>query len=242
MKILVLSDIHANITALDAVLEAAGTVDAVWCLGDLVGYGADLDECVNRVRMLPQLLCIKGNHDLALSDDESLEIFNPEASEAIIASRKRISPENIAYLQELPDILTTNFATLVHGSPLDPYWEYILDVETAEENMAQVSTPLIFVGHSHMPLMFTKDDRMGKITRSFPSAEVKISLPGRAILNPGSVGQPRDNDPRASFGLFDPEEWTWEIRRVPYDIASVQARIRAAGMPERNALRLDAGW
>ena len=242
MKILVLSDIHANITALDAVLGAAGTVDAVWCLGDLVGYGADLDECVNRVRTLPQLLCVKGNHDLALSDDESLEIFNPEASEAILASRKRISPENISFLQQLPDILATNFATLVHGSPQDPYWEYILDVETAEENMAQVSTPLIFVGHSHMPLMFIKDNQTSKTTRSFPLAKVKLPRDGRAILNPGSVGQPRDNDPRASYGLFDPEEWTWEIQRVPYDIASVQQRIRAAGLPERNALRLSDGW
>jgi predicted phosphodiesterase len=242
MKILVISDIHANITALDTVLQAAGEIDAAWCLGDIVGYGADLNECVERVRSLPNLLCVKGNHDRAISDSDSLAEFNYAASQAILLSRKMISEENIAFLQGLPEVLTTELATLAHGSPRNPIWEYILDSHTAQENLDFISTPLAFVGHSHLPLMFAYADGNQQISRRLPLPGSTIQVTGKAILNPGSVGQPRDNDPRTSFGIFDPDAMTWQIQRVDYDIPAVQARIRAAGLPEKHAQRLSEGW
>lgn len=242
MKILVISDIHANITALDAVLEAAGQIDAAWCLGDLVGYGADLNECVERVRSLPNLLCVKGNHDQAISDSNSLFEFNPDAKQAILLSRNLISEENILFLRGLPETITTELVTLSHGSPRSPIWEYILDVHVAADNLSQFSTQLAFVGHSHLPLMFSIMEYGKQLSRHFPIPGTKIPIADRAILNPGSVGQPRDNDPRSSFGIFDPDEMTWQIERVRYDIPVVQERIRKAGLPDKHARRLSEGW
>ncbi len=242
MKILVISDIHANITALEAVLNAAGENDAVWCLGDIVGYGADLNECVERVQSLPNLLCVKGNHDHAISNIESLVEFNITASEAIMLSRKLISDRSIAFLQALPELVTTDLVTLAHGSPRNPIWEYILDNHVAVENLTNFSTQLAFVGHSHLPLMFTNVDGGKHMSRQYPVPGETMRITGRTILNPGSVGQPRDNDSRSSFGIFDPDAMTWQIQRVKYDISAVQARIRGAGLPEKNARRLREGW
>jgi len=242
MKILVISDIHANLTALETVLQSAGEVDATWCLGDIVGYGADLNECVERVRSLPDLLCIKGNHDLAICDTGNLEIFNAEASEAIRISRKIITPENINYLQDLPEVVTTDLATLSHGSPRNPIWEYVLDVSIAIQNLSSIDTQFAIVGHSHLPLLFEENITDKRLTRRFATPGTTFAISGRAILNPGSVGQPRDNDPRASFGILDPDQMSWEVHRVEYDIPAVQARILRAGLPEKHARRLSAGW
>ncbi len=242
MKILVISDIHANLTALEAVIKEAGKFDATWCLGDLVGYGADLNECVELVSSLPNLLCVKGNHDLAIGDTDNLDMFNYEASEAIRISRRIITPQTNAFLRALPEVIVTDLVTLAHGSPGNPIWEYILDPQDADQNFSQFTTRFAFVGHSHLPLMFLEQENGKKSQRKFPPAGMPVVLTGRAIMNPGSVGQPRDNDPRASFGLFDPDAITWEIHRVAYDIASVQARIIKAGLPEKHANRLSAGW
>lgn len=242
MRILLISDVHANLTALEAVIADAGQFDAAWCLGDLVGYGPDGNECVQRVSRLPNLLCVKGNHDLAICGDADLDIFNHEASEAILTSRRIITPETINYLRGLPEKLVTDLVTLIHGSPRNPVWEYILDATTAADNFANFSTRLAFVGHSHLPLMFTANPENGLVERTHRLPGATTTITTRAILNPGSVGQPRDNDPRASYGIFDPQMMTWEIHRVPYDIPSVQQRIIAAGLPEKHALRLSAGW
>jgi len=242
MKILVISDVHANLTALEAVLSEAGAFNTAWCLGDLVGYGPDGNECVQRIRNLPNLLCVRGNHDLAICGDTDLDIFNNEAKEAILVSRKMMAPETLQFLHGLPEVLTSDLVTLVHGSPRNPVWEYILDAATAAENFNNFNTPLAFVGHSHLPLMFTADNESGLVERSYILPGTKHNLNNRAILNPGSVGQPRDNDPRASFGIFDPEAMTWEIHRVVYDIPAVQKRIVDAGLPEKHARRLRAGW
>lgn len=242
MKILVISDVHANKTALDAVLQEAGEVDATWCLGDIVGYGPDTNECVECIRSLPNLLCVKGNHDLAISNTDSLYEFNFAASQAIVLSRKIVKPENMSFLEQLPETVRNELATLSHGSPRNPIWEYVLDSIVAAENFLEFSTPLAFVGHSHIPFMFVLNPDGTSVDRQYPIPETPIPLTGRAILNPGSVGQPRDNDPRASFGIFDPQEMTWQIQRVSYDIAAVQDRIRKAGLPEKHALRLSEGW
>ena len=242
MKILVISDVHANITALEAVLAEAGSYDSAWCLGDLVGYGPDGNECVQRVRNLPNILCVRGNHDLAICGDTDLDIFNHEASEAILVSRKMMTPETLLFLRGLPEVLTSDLVTLVHGSPRNPVWEYILDTAIAAENFISFNTPLAFVGHSHLPLMFSADKESELVERSYILPGMKHNLTNRTILNPGSVGQPRDNEPRASFGIFDPEAMTWEIHRVAYDIPAVQKRIMDAGLPEKHARRLSAGW
>lgn len=242
MRTLVISDIHANLTAFEAVLQAAGGIDATWCLGDLVGYGPDLNECVELVQTLPNLLCIKGNHDLAIINTDNLDVFNNDAGEAIRISRKIISADNLAFLESLPEFITTDLATFAHGSPRNPIWEYILENYTAAENFKLFDTPLAFVGHSHLPIMFTSAASTGLVTRQFPKPEVPVQITSRAILNPGSVGQPRDNDPRASFGIFDPELMTWEIHRVSYDIPSVQKRIIEKGLPKKHAQRLEGGW
>ncbi len=225
MKILVISDVHANLTALEAVLAEAGAYNAAWCLGDLVGYGPDGNECVQRVRSLPNLLCVRGNHDLAICGDTDLDIFNHEASEAIRVSRQMMTPETLLFLHNLPEVLTTDLVTLVHGSPRNPVWEYILDTATAAENIISFNTPLAFVGHSHLPLMFTADNESGMVERSYIMPGKKHYLSNRTI-----------------FGIFDPEEMTWEIHRVVYDVPAVQKRILEAGLPEKHARRLSAGW
>lgn len=242
MKILVISDVHANLTALEAVLADAGYFDAVWCLGDLVGYGPDGNACVQRIRGLPNILCVRGNHDLAICGGADLDIFNNEAGEAILVSRRMIAVEALEYLRALPEKLVSDLVTLIHGSPRNPVWEYVLDAGIAAENFSSFETQLAFVGHSHLPLMFTTNPANGQVERNYCLPGVSTRISTRAILNPGSVGQPRDNDPRASYGIFDPGVMTWEIHRVAYDIPSVQKRIIAAGLPEKHARRLSAGW
>ena len=242
MKILVLSDIHANLTALEAVLADAGSFNAAWCLGDLVGYGPDGNECVQRIRNLPNLLCIKGNHELAICGEADLSIFNQEAAKAILISKDMLSAESLNFLKALPEVIATDLATLAHGSPRNPIWEYTLDPSIAAENFEHFHTQLAFIGHTHIPLMFNLNDQDGAVARNYLLPQNTITLSQRAMLNPGSVGQPRDNDPRASFGIFDPVAMTWEIHRVSYDIAAVQQRIIEAGLPEKHARRLSGGW
>lgn len=242
MKALVISDIHANLPALETVLRSAGDVDAVWCLGDLVGYGPDANECVERIRALPNLLCVKGNHDNAVCDLAVVDQFNEDASTAILLTREILSKENLDYLKGLPETIEMDPFTLAHGSPRNPVWEYIMDPFTAMINFASISTPSAIVGHSHIPLMFTQELSTGKVNRTFTKTKGLISLKPRVILNPGSVGQPRDNDPRSSYAILDTEKFTWEVFRVEYDIAAVQKRIIALGFPARQALRLTDGW
>ncbi|PKN99133.1 MAG: metallophosphoesterase [Chloroflexi bacterium HGW-Chloroflexi-4] len=242
MKILVISDVHGNYTALEAVIASAGTVDAVWCLGDLVGYGPDPNECVERIRALPHLTCIKGNHDDAVISSRNIEKFNDDAETSVRFTREVLKPENLKFLTRLREKHFTLTETLTHGSPRHPMWEYLVEPFVAMMNFSQFSTPLAFVGHSHLPISFTMDANGDKIIRTIHEGNQEMQITGRAILNPGSVGQPRDRDPRASYGLFDPEASVWRITRVEYDIAAVQQRIYAAGLPEKEGLRLSDGW
>lgn len=242
MPILVISDIHANRTALEAVLRDAGTVDEVWCLGDLVGYGPDPNECVQIIRDVPHLTCLMGNHDAAVLGDIDIDAFNAEARQSIGWLKDRISTESLDYLRSLPASKVIGDVTLAHGSPRNPVWEYILDTRTARANFEHFSTRLCLVGHSHLPLFFHLNASSDVMTPGLAEDHRMMTLNGRSILNPGSVGQPRDRDPRAAYALFDPEASTWEIHRVEYDIPSVQERIREAGLPIRHALRLSEGW
>ena len=244
MRYLILSDIHANLPALEAVLAAAGAVDAVWCLGDLVGYGPQPNECVERVRNLPGLRCVAGNHDWAALGKLSLTDFNPQARWAVEWTAQQLIPAHRAWLDGLPERIEEEGFTLVHGSPRHPIWEYVLNSAVASENMAYFDTPACLVGHTHVAVIFLEPGRQHRAAPAIvpEPGQVFSYRPVRAIINPGSVGQPRDGDPRASYALLDTEAGQIEYRRETYAIQETQERIRAAGLPERLALRLSYGW
>lgn len=241
MRILVLSDIHANLTALEAVLADAGDVDGVWCLGDLVGYGPDPEECITRIRNLPNLVCLLGNHDAAVLGKLDQEAFNREAIISVNWTREKLSKDSQDFLFGLSTRLETMGVTLSHGSPRNPIWEYLLDLNTVMSNFAFFRTNICLVGHTHIPILYSHNGN-GTVDWSVPQPGSAITITGRAILNPGSVGQPRDRDPRAAYAIFTLEENKWEARRVEYDVVSVQERITAAGLPQRHATRLIDGW
>lgn len=242
MKVLVISDIHANLTALESVLSDAGDFEAVWCLGDLVGYGPDPNECVARIAGLPGLVCILGNHDAATLNQIDVNSFNPEARTGILWTQGKLNASNLAFLQGLPEKTVEDHITLVHGSPRQPIWEYLLDTRTATYNFDHFDTPYCFVGHTHLPAIYHLPDEALSAHLIIPENSTQLSLAPRSIINPGSVGQPRDRDPRAAYALLDLEQYTWECHRVAYDIPAVQERMRAENLPERHILRLSAGW
>ena len=242
MHILIISDIHANLTALDAVLADAGSVDAVWCLGDLVGYGPDPNECVERIRELPDLQCILGNHDAAAVGIIEIDAFNPDARKTILWTQERLTPANKDYLNNLPERVSLEFITLVHGSPFRPIWEYLLDTRSATLSFEFFDTPYCFAGHTHLPVLYYLPDTLLIAQLIVPEHISQMTLAPRAIINPGSVGQPRDRDPRAAYAMLDLTNYTWEWHRVEYDIDSVQERMRAENLPERHISRLSTGW
>src|SRR5258706_2755383 len=244
MRVLVISDIHANLTALEAVLKDAGTTDEVWCLGDMIGYGPNPNEVIERLRGLPNLACcMLGNHDVAILGEMDFAVFNTEARKSLVWQQQSVTPENLKYLRSLPqETLVKGQVTLAHGSPRDPVWEYILNTLIARMNFEAFETPYCFVGHTHIQCYFQLDLANDRISLEVPAVNQPVSLSPRAILNPGSVGQPRDRDSRASYAIYDSEAETWEPCRVAYDIESVQKLIRAAGLPDKHAARLAEGW
>jgi len=243
MRILVMSDIHANYTALEAVLEDAGKVDETWCLGDVVGYGPDPNVCVEELREIPMLTCLLGNHDVAAIGQMPFHSFNGDARRSLEWHERVLSPSNADFLRSLPkNPKVRGDVTMVHGSPRDPVWEYVINTLLARLNFDHFGTSFCFVGHTHIQSMFQLDQQRDRITLEAPPIDEPFALNGRAILNPGSVGQPRDRDTRAAYAIFDPEANTWEARRVEYNIAEVQERIRQANLPEKHAARLAEGW
>lgn len=243
MRVLIISDIHANLTALDTVLAEAGSFDAAWCLGDLVGYGPNPNEVIDRIRQLPNLLCLLGNHDAAALDQIDTGAFNPEARQAVQWTQKTLTESSVKFLRSLPEkIQASSEVTLSHGSPRYPVWEYLLDTRSALHNFDYFETPYCFVGHTHLPVVYTLDGNSSSAQLEIPEPNTVMKLKWRSIINPGSVGQPRDRDPRAAFAVYDTDAATWQYRRVEYDISSVQLRMLAAGLPERHIQRLTAGW
>jgi diadenosine tetraphosphatase ApaH/serine/threonine PP2A family protein phosphatase len=243
MRVLIISDIHANLTAFETVLEdAKGQWEYVWCLGDVVGYGPDPNECVERLRSLPHL-CLAGNHDWAALGRLDIRTFNPDARKAVNWTTETLTPGNTAYLEALPTTFVIGDYTLAHGSPREPVWEYILEPLIAALNFSHFETPYCLVGHTHQPVIYEMVSEHGD-TEAFPPLYYQPrQLNGRRqIINPGSVGQPRDQDARAAYAILDVETNVWEHRRVAYDIRAVQNRMRTAGMPERLITRLEHGW
>jgi diadenosine tetraphosphatase ApaH/serine/threonine PP2A family protein phosphatase len=242
MRILVLSDIHANLNAFEAVLSAAGSFDAIWCLGDTVGYGPDPNECVERLANLPNLTCLIGNHDAAAVGLIDLNAFNREAKLSARWTQNMLSNAHREYIAHLPERVEIEGITLAHGSPSSPIWQYLLDPISARENFACFTTDLCFVGHTHVPLAFRENPDTGFVTGEVIKNEENPIGTGRMILNPGSVGQPRDHNPLAAYAIFNPETHTWRSYRVAYDCTPVQARMKTAGLPAKLIQRIAEGW
>ena len=242
MKILIISDIHANSTALEAVLKDAGNVDAAWCLGDTIGYGPDPNECIEIVKNLPNLVCLQGNHDKASIGGMDTSSFNPKAQAAVRWTQTVLTSASKSYLEKLPSTIEVDGVTLAHGSPRQPLWEYIMDVHTATMNFDYFKTDICFVGHTHFPLVFALEENGNSVKAQILLDGEEVLISERIILNPGSVGQPRDEDNRAAYAIFDIENMTWKSYRVSYDIQAVQARMKKAGLPEAHIQRLQLGW
>lgn len=247
MKIAILGDIHANLEALNAVLAAAAemNVDQYVCIGDIVGYNANPHECLEIVRGLNPMGVVIGNHDHYTSTDQDLSGFNPQAAAAVEWTRQQLSREELDWLAALPfkkDILKPSPPvrfSIVHATMDDPRsWGYIFDRYTAAASMQYQWMPLCFFGHTHVPLAFEKvlDDVTGGTYD-----QIKLVSNKKYLINVGSVGQPRDRDPRAAFATYDVESATIQLHRVEYDIATAQEKILAAGLPRRCAERLQSG-
>jgi len=243
MRTLILSDIHANLTALMTVLADAATFDQVWCLGDVIGYGPNPNECIECIQNLPGIQCIKGNHDAAIIGDIDVRAFNYEARASLAWLDSELSLKNRQWLANRPERLVLEDMTLVHGSPRNPVWEYILDKRSALENMAAFETTICLVGHTHIPSIYhqeSEDGMTAKVHHLTPGEH--FSIESKSIINPGSVGQPRDHNPKASYMIFDDCTDEWLYKRVSYNIREVQEQIIALGLPERHASRLTVGW
>ena len=240
MRYAILGDIHSNVEALDAVLEAMDRErpEAVLCTGDLVGYGAAPRECVRRIRELAPRAIVAGNHDWAAAGRLGLEFFNAYAREAILWTRTRLSRDDLEYLGSREPLQIDGTVTLAHGTVHDPeQFDYLQSAYDAHLSFARMTTPFAFVGHSHVPVTF----KSGTVITYVLGDEIDVSDVAQALINVGSVGQPRDEDPRASFGIFDDVEKLVRVHRVEYDIEASIARIREAGLPEFLGDRLRIG-
>jgi predicted phosphodiesterase len=244
MRYLILSDIHANLAAFEAVLADVGYFDKIWCLGDMVGYGPQPNECIERLCEFPHI-CIAGNHDWAALNKLSDSDFNPDAQAACRWTREQLSPENLEYLANLPMTLIEEGFTLVHGSPRQPIWEYIIYPSIAKSNFAYFDTQVCFVGHTHAPVIFRYEHlNSGGACLPIPLPQGNPLSLGeeRMIINPGSVGQPRDGDPQASYAILDTDEATLEYHRIPYPVEITQRKMMEEGLPLRLIARLGYGW
>ena len=241
MRVAVISDIHANAHALDAVLADVDAADpgAVWCLGDLVGYGPRPNDCVRIVRDRADV-CLVGNHDLGVLGRIDLGDFTPDAAQAARWTADALEPDLRAFLDSLEPTAGLDRAELFHASARDPVWEYVLSEEAAWASLQATTAGIVLVGHSHVPLALMLGD--GAVTGGIAPGGASVELAaGRWLLNPGSVGQPRDGDPRAAWLLVDFDAGRAEWRRVRYDVAATQHEIREAELPESLAARLGAG-
>ncbi|MBX3014200.1 MAG: metallophosphoesterase family protein [Caldilineaceae bacterium] len=278
MRVLILSDIHANLAALESVLSATkGRYDAIWCLGDVVGYGPRPNECVELIGE-HATLCVMGNHDLAVLGKPGMDVeaFNPYAQQAVLWTRETLTKANMDYLASLPDKPvhppTPMDLLLTHASPREPVSEYVMTPSIAMENFTVFPEGVCLIGHTHKPVIYrwrlheelytdAFDDFYGDATDlegvsiAHPVAtvdslqppigqtvQIEYSAQLRLMINPGSVGQPRDNDVRAAYAILDIEAMTWRYERVPYPIELTQNQMRAAQLPKRLIDRLGFGW
>ena len=256
MRIAIISDVHSNLAALEAVLrhaEAQGATDGLWCLGDTVGYGPQPSECLYRLRDAGAKL-VAGNHDRAATGKIETEEFNPDAANAALWTRGQIDEDAAAYLDALPEVTHATSGreappaeadfTLVHGSLRWPIWEYLSSYEAATAHLERQQTPFSLVGHTHVPMLVREGEEYPQGCEMFyleDGARVQLDRRRRVVINPGSVGQPRDGDPRAAYAAYDTESGTFTLHRLEYDIPATQKLMEAAGLPRWLIDRLTAG-
>jgi diadenosine tetraphosphatase ApaH/serine/threonine PP2A family protein phosphatase len=241
MRAAVISDIHANLHALTAVLADVERErpDAVWCLGDLVGYGPRPNECCRTVRARADLSLV-GNHDLVVLGSVDVAEFNPEAGRAAAWTQEVLDDDSRRFLAGLQPHAVADGVELYHGSPRNAVWEYVLDAEAIQAAFSSSEAPVVLIGHSHIPIVARLAD--GDLNAAHAPEGTEGELEGgRMLLNPGSVGQPRDGDPRAAWLLLDLDEGRASFRRVEYEVERTQEEIREAGLPEALAERLAFG-
>ena len=241
MKVAVLTDIHSNLPALEAVLEAidkAG-LETRWCLGDVVGYGAQPDQCAALTEERCDLSLV-GNHDLAVTGEIDTDVFSASAAAAVEWTRANTDEKTMKFLKGLKPEDTSKEVGLYHASPRDPVWEYVLATDQARECMEEMEGRVSLIGHSHVALFFSDAGPAGEGGQA-PEGHVLDVSEGRWLINPGSVGQPRDGDPRAAWLELDTDEWKATYHRVEYDIDSAADAIREAGLPDLLADRLSVG-
>jgi diadenosine tetraphosphatase ApaH/serine/threonine PP2A family protein phosphatase len=240
MRVAVISDVHGNRHALDAVLREveAESVDAVWCLGDTVGYGPQPNECCRLVEAHTDL-CLVGNHDLVALGELTVSDFNEEAAAAAVWTSEMLSDESRAFLRALRPRGEAEGVELFHASARDPIWEYVLSEEAAHATFELTRSPLVLVGHSHVALALTLDGN--GVAGGVAAGGAEVDLAGRWLVNPGSVGQPRDGDQRAAWLLADLDRHSASFRRVAYPVEQTQAEMADAGLPALLAARLARG-
>jgi predicted phosphodiesterase len=243
VKYLIFSDIHSNLEALEAVLEDADdkNADSIICLGDFVGYGANPNECVQRVAGLPHVSAVLGNHDAAVLDPGQREFFNPVAKAGIFHSEQNTEESSMSYLRALPMIIEfTDGFHAVHSSPDYPdAWTYVIEPIDAADAFQAMSQPVAFIGHTHFPAVHSDD---GIVKPFIPGDRVRPERDRKVLVNVGSVGQPRDGDSRAAYVIYDVDEQSIDIYRVEYDIDTAAAKILDAGLPPMLADRLRRGY
>jgi diadenosine tetraphosphatase ApaH/serine/threonine PP2A family protein phosphatase len=245
LRVAVLSDVHSNQPALEAVLAAVAEagVEETWCLGDVVGYGAQPDACADLIEQHCDV-CLVGNHDLATLGDLDVSSFSEAAATAVEWTRENASAATFEFLRGLEPAGSREGVGLFHGSPRDPIWEYVLATDQAEAGMDFQRERIGLIGHSHVSLFFTRPDGAlpGDANGAQAGDGALLGLEsGEWLLNPGSAGQPRDGDPRGAWLELDTDEWTARFHRVPYDVATAAETILAAGLPSQLAERLETG-
>jgi diadenosine tetraphosphatase ApaH/serine/threonine PP2A family protein phosphatase len=247
MRYLIFSDLHANLDAFEAVLGAAPPADRILILGDIVGYGAEPNAVIDRVRALDPALIIRGNHDKVASGLEMPDSFNPAALQSAAWTFDHLTADNRAWLYAIPPGPAEIDETIeiCHGSPEDED-EYLFSAADAGRVFPSVTRPVCFFGHTHVAVSYSTCSTFQEVELREPDQDETSTVIGikprrHYLINPGAVGQPRDGDPRAAFGYFDTSTQSVELRRVPYDVARAQQRIRAAGLPDVLARRLGLG-
>ncbi|MCL2140110.1 MAG: metallophosphatase family protein [Dehalococcoidia bacterium] len=242
MRYAILADIHANATALSAVLEDVdyrGGVDELWCLGDIVGFGPDPHDCIEILRKF-NCVCVSGNHDFSALEQNKLSSYDSDSAMVLSWTASQLTAEDTQFLSQAKIKTEKDNFTLVHGSPRQPLWEYVLSISIARENFPYFTTPYCIVGHTHVPIAYKKEG--STISSVLLSENIGLILGDvPMILNPGSVGQPRDGDSRASYAIYDSAVGVFRLHRVPYDLVSVRERIWGKGLPVRLASRLERG-
>jgi diadenosine tetraphosphatase ApaH/serine/threonine PP2A family protein phosphatase len=245
LRVAVISDVHSNQPALETALAAIDEVgvEEVWCLGDVVGYGAQPDACADLIQQRCDV-CLAGNHDLAVLGGLDIATFSETAATAVEWTQENASPATLEFLRGLEPAAARAGIGLFHASPSDPIWEYVLSIDQAEAGLDAQEQRIGLIGHSHIALFFTRPEgaRRGEAQGAQAGDGAVLGLEsGDWLLNPGSVGQPRDSDPRAAWLELDTEQWTARYHRVDYDIATAAETILAAGLPSQLAERLAVG-